>query len=156
VIVASNLGRPEEKVKVVELSNFDPNEVDMLTIVMIGASSSKAFTRGSGITVAFTPRGYESKAARTQPAPPPTVVNATAAAAVAAAAALPPQPSPSQAPAALPEPVAAAAPVAPPGPPAPPPPSAASLAAQHKNPIRAGVAFLRNRARGSNLPEDQK
>lgn len=70
VIVASNLGRAEEKVRVVPLAEFDPNDVDMLTIVLIGASSSKSFVRGDGRTVAFTPRGYASKSVA-EPAPPP-------------------------------------------------------------------------------------
>ena len=62
VVIASNLGRPEEKVRVVTLSEFNPEEIDMLTIVMFGSSQSKSFTRGSGETVAYTPRGYAKKA----------------------------------------------------------------------------------------------
>lgn len=60
VIIGSNLGRPTERVRVVELSEFDPTEIDMLTIVIIGASTSRSFQRGSG-TVAYTPRGYAAK-----------------------------------------------------------------------------------------------
>jgi cobalt-precorrin 5A hydrolase/precorrin-3B C17-methyltransferase len=63
VIVASNLGRPGERVKVTTLSAFDPQSVDMLTIVLIGASASRILKRGDGRTVAFTPRGYDRKAA---------------------------------------------------------------------------------------------
>jgi cobalt-precorrin 5A hydrolase/precorrin-3B C17-methyltransferase len=62
VIIASNVGRPEEKVKIVTLADFDPEQIDMLTIVLIGASTSKAFVRGDGRTVAYTPRGYAKKA----------------------------------------------------------------------------------------------
>ena len=62
VIVASNVGRPTEQVRVVPLREFDPKVVDMLTIVMIGASTSRAFVRGDGKTVAYTPRGYAAKA----------------------------------------------------------------------------------------------
>ena len=61
VIIAGNLGRPEERVRIVPLSTFDPEEIDMLTIVVIGSSTSKAFSRGDGRTVAFTPRGYARK-----------------------------------------------------------------------------------------------
>lgn len=61
VIVASNLGRAEEKVHVVPLKDFDPDMVDMLTLVMVGASQSKAFRRGDGRTYAYTPRGYAKK-----------------------------------------------------------------------------------------------
>jgi cobalt-precorrin 5A hydrolase / precorrin-3B C17-methyltransferase len=62
VILGQSLGRPEEKVKVTMLAAFEPAEVDMLTIVLIGSSTSKAFTRGDGRTVAYTPRGYAKKA----------------------------------------------------------------------------------------------
>jgi cobalt-precorrin 5A hydrolase/precorrin-3B C17-methyltransferase len=64
VVIASNLGRPAEKVRVVELGEFNPEEIDMLTIVMFGSSQSKSFKRGSGETVAYTPRGYAKKAAK--------------------------------------------------------------------------------------------
>ncbi|HWA19296.1 MAG TPA: precorrin-3B C(17)-methyltransferase, partial [Devosia sp.] len=62
VIVASNLGRAEERVTVTTLADFDPATVDMLTIVLIGSSTSRAFTRGDGRTIAYTPRGYARKA----------------------------------------------------------------------------------------------
>ncbi|HTJ57937.1 MAG TPA: precorrin-3B C(17)-methyltransferase [Devosiaceae bacterium] len=62
VIVARNLGRPEQQVKTVPLAEFDPETVDMLTIVMIGSSTSRVFARGDGSVVAYTPRGYAKKA----------------------------------------------------------------------------------------------
>lgn len=62
VVVARSLGRPEEQVVVTTLAAFDPASVDMLTIVLVGASTSRAFTRGDGRTMAYTPRGYEKKA----------------------------------------------------------------------------------------------
>jgi len=62
VIVASSLGRPAEQVTVTTLAAFDPTTVDMLTIVLIGASTSRAVKRGDGKTIAFTPRGYHVKA----------------------------------------------------------------------------------------------
>lgn len=62
VIIASNLGRPAERVTVTTLTDFDPTMVDMLTIVLIGSSTSRAIKRGDGTTVAFTPRGYHVKA----------------------------------------------------------------------------------------------
>jgi cobalt-precorrin 5A hydrolase/precorrin-3B C17-methyltransferase len=61
VIVASNLGRPAQKVAVKTLGSFDPSTVDMLTIVLIGSSASRMLKRGNGATVAFTPRGYDRK-----------------------------------------------------------------------------------------------
>ena len=61
VVVASNLGRPEENVRIRNFSEFNPEEVDMLTLVMVGSSQSKSFMRGNGKTYAYTPRGYAKK-----------------------------------------------------------------------------------------------
>ena len=47
---------------VTSLAEFDPSVVDMLTIVLFGASTSRALRRGDGRTIAYTPRGYERKA----------------------------------------------------------------------------------------------
>ncbi len=66
VIIAKSLGRPEEDVRVVRLDALDTEEIDMLTIVLIGSSQSKAFTRGDGNMVTFTPRGYQRKAEAAQ------------------------------------------------------------------------------------------
>ncbi len=63
VVIGSNLGRPSQRVRVVTLEAFDPSEIDMLTIVLFGASTSKAFLRGDGLK-AYTPRGYAAKANR--------------------------------------------------------------------------------------------
>ena len=62
VVVASNLGRSTDALTTTTLAAFDPHAVDMLTIVVIGASASRAFTRGDGRTIAYTPRGYARKA----------------------------------------------------------------------------------------------
>ncbi len=62
VIVARDLGRSDERVTVTTLAAFDPETVDMLTIVLFGASQSRAFVRGNGEAVAYTPRGYDLKA----------------------------------------------------------------------------------------------
>jgi cobalt-precorrin 5A hydrolase/precorrin-3B C17-methyltransferase len=64
VIVASNLGRPAQKVEITTLFSFEPAKVDMLTIVLIGSTTSRILKRGDGRTVAFTPRGYARKAER--------------------------------------------------------------------------------------------
>jgi cobalt-precorrin 5A hydrolase/precorrin-3B C17-methyltransferase len=61
VIIASNLGRPEENVRIVSFKDFNPDDVDMLTLVMVGSSQSKSFARGDGRTYAYTPRGYAKK-----------------------------------------------------------------------------------------------
>jgi cobalt-precorrin 5A hydrolase/precorrin-3B C17-methyltransferase len=64
VVVASNLGRPAQKVELTTLWAFEPAHVDMLTIVVVGASTSRTLRRGDGRTIAYTPRGYERKADR--------------------------------------------------------------------------------------------
>jgi cobalt-precorrin 5A hydrolase/precorrin-3B C17-methyltransferase len=61
VVIASSLGRPEEQVKIVRFADFNPDDVDMLTLVMVGSSQSKSFTRGDGKAYAYTPRGYAKK-----------------------------------------------------------------------------------------------
>ncbi len=61
VVIASNLGRPTERTKIVNFADFNPDEVDMLTLVMVGSSQSKSFMRGDGKTYAYTPRGYAKK-----------------------------------------------------------------------------------------------
>lgn len=61
VIIATNLGRPTEKVKTVAFKDFNPEEIDMLTIVLVGSSQSKIITRGDGQSYCYTPRGYANK-----------------------------------------------------------------------------------------------
>lgn len=57
VLVARNLGRPGETVEIVPLDGFDPDAVDMLSIVIIGNSESRIVRTVSGDRMA-TPRGY--------------------------------------------------------------------------------------------------
>lgn len=66
VLLASNLGRPEEKLTRRTLATLETDEVDMLTVVLIGASQSKAFETGDAGAGAdgwriYTPRGYAKK-----------------------------------------------------------------------------------------------
>ena len=58
VLLARNLGRAEESVVCVSLAELDPERVDMLTLVMIGASSTQ---RVAGTSWVYTPRGYAGK-----------------------------------------------------------------------------------------------
>jgi cobalt-precorrin 5A hydrolase / precorrin-3B C17-methyltransferase len=58
VVIASSLGRPDEKIRILRFDEFNPEDVDMLTLVMVGSSQSKSFKRGDGRTSAYTPRGY--------------------------------------------------------------------------------------------------
>jgi cobalt-precorrin 5A hydrolase/precorrin-3B C17-methyltransferase len=57
VILARNLGRADEAVTVTTLADFDTKAVDMLTLVIIGNSQTRAGTAGH----VFTPRGYKAK-----------------------------------------------------------------------------------------------
>ncbi|MGF1561979.1 MAG: precorrin-3B C(17)-methyltransferase [Geminicoccaceae bacterium] len=61
VVLARNLGRDQEHLSVHTLADFDPNLVDMLSLVLIGASSSRRLTLGDGSTRVYTPRGYAIK-----------------------------------------------------------------------------------------------
>jgi len=61
VVIASNLGRPEESVRIVAFADFDASVVDMLTLVMVGSSQSRSLKRGDGRSYAYTPRGYARK-----------------------------------------------------------------------------------------------
>lgn len=57
VLLASNLGRPEEELKYRTLGTLDIDEVDMLTVVMVGSSASRHIALGRGDAI-YTPRGY--------------------------------------------------------------------------------------------------
>ncbi len=60
VIVARNLGREGEAVSVTTLAGLDPERVDMLSIVLVGSSETRAAAIGRRTRV-FTPRGYARK-----------------------------------------------------------------------------------------------
>ncbi len=64
VVIATNLSRSRETVKIVPFAEFNADDVDMLTLVMVGSSRSKSFKRGDGSTHAYTPRGYARKRER--------------------------------------------------------------------------------------------
>tara|TARA_R110002126_G_scaffold94697_1_gene223322 strand:- start:292 stop:2139 length:1848 start_codon:yes stop_codon:yes gene_type:complete len=61
VILATNLGREGELVRVVDLAKLDIDDVDMLTVVIIGSSESRTTMTGDGKTWVYTPRGYSGK-----------------------------------------------------------------------------------------------
>ncbi|MGI9355937.1 MAG: precorrin-3B C(17)-methyltransferase [Rhizobiaceae bacterium] len=61
VIVATNLGRDGETLRVVPLGELDVDDVDMLTVVIIGSSQTRTVSTGSGTTWVYTPRGYAAK-----------------------------------------------------------------------------------------------
>ena len=63
VLLCSNLGRPTENLRLRHLESLEVDEVDMLTVVLVGSSQSKSFQTGD-ISVGdlgqrvYTPRGY--------------------------------------------------------------------------------------------------
>ena len=64
VVLARNLGRDGESVRVVELKALTPDDADMLTVVLVGSSRTRLVSRGTHRFV-YTPRGYATKQART-------------------------------------------------------------------------------------------
>jgi cobalt-precorrin 5A hydrolase/precorrin-3B C17-methyltransferase len=61
VILATNLGRDGEHVRIVPLGALDIDEVDMLTVVIVGSSNSRVIQTGDGRDWVYTPRGYSAK-----------------------------------------------------------------------------------------------
>ena len=60
VMLASSLGRPEEEVRYRRLDALEVDEVDMLTVVLVGSSHSRLAQLGEGPRM-YTPRGYARK-----------------------------------------------------------------------------------------------
>jgi len=60
VLLASSLGRPEERLVWRTLAALAVDEVDMLTVVLVGSSQSRMVATGDGPRM-FTPRGYARK-----------------------------------------------------------------------------------------------
>ena len=58
VVIARNLGRDGEQVRIVTLGTLDPADIDMLTVVLVGSSETRAVARGDGRHWVYTPRGY--------------------------------------------------------------------------------------------------
>ncbi len=61
VILATNLGRPGQACRVVTLGDLCIDDVDMLTVVVVGSSETRVLERGDGSTNVYTPRGYAVK-----------------------------------------------------------------------------------------------
>jgi len=71
VLLAANLGRPEETLVYRRLDELQVSEVDMLTVVLVGSSQSKLAQLGEGPRM-YTPRGYAKRIdGAGTPAPPP-------------------------------------------------------------------------------------
>ena len=60
VVLATNLGRHGERVRIVPLAELDVDAVDMLTVVIVGSRETRTVRQGGRIW-AYTPRGYAAK-----------------------------------------------------------------------------------------------
>ena len=60
VVLARALGRAEESVTIHDLARISADQVDMMTVVLVGASQSRRVIVG-GHSRVFTPRGYAAK-----------------------------------------------------------------------------------------------
>jgi cobalt-precorrin 5A hydrolase/precorrin-3B C17-methyltransferase len=60
VLLASSLGRPEEEIRYRRLDALEVDEVDMLTVVLVGSSNTRLAHLGAGPRM-YTPRGYARK-----------------------------------------------------------------------------------------------
>ncbi|WP_406218825.1 precorrin-2 C(20)-methyltransferase [Streptomyces decoyicus] len=61
VILARDIGGPEESVRTVHLADLDPLQVDMRTLLIVGSSQTQAVRRDDGTEIVWTPRRYPEK-----------------------------------------------------------------------------------------------
>lgn len=61
VVLGHSIGRPEERIEHLTLGALEVEMVDMLTVVCVGAASSRQIGLPSGQTWAYTPRGYKPR-----------------------------------------------------------------------------------------------
>jgi cobalt-precorrin 5A hydrolase/precorrin-3B C17-methyltransferase len=60
VMIGRMLGRPEESMLHTTLAALAVDDVDMMSVVLVGASQTRRYRR-SGIDAVYTPRGYAKK-----------------------------------------------------------------------------------------------
>lgn len=60
VILARNLGRSGQEVRVITLEQLAPDLADMRTVILIGSSQTKLIPRADGGTWVYTPRSYQA------------------------------------------------------------------------------------------------
>lgn len=58
VVVARNLGRPDERIRITCLAEITPDAADMVTVLLVGSSSTRLIPRQDGQAWVYTPRGY--------------------------------------------------------------------------------------------------
>jgi cobalt-precorrin 5A hydrolase / precorrin-3B C17-methyltransferase len=59
VILARNLGRSGQEVKVITLGEFAPESADMRTVILVGSSQTCLIPRADGGNWVYTPRSYQ-------------------------------------------------------------------------------------------------
>ena len=57
MLIARNLARLDEEVRIIPLADLGPDDADMTTLVLIGNSRTRLITRGRRRWL-YTPRGY--------------------------------------------------------------------------------------------------
>ncbi|MGB5830905.1 MAG: precorrin-3B C(17)-methyltransferase [Thiohalocapsa sp.] len=67
VILGWDVGRPDERITVTTLSEVEPDQVDMRTLLIIGSSQTRQFPRRDGGAWVYTPRWYPDSAADPDP-----------------------------------------------------------------------------------------
>ncbi|WP_428687137.1 precorrin-3B C(17)-methyltransferase [Roseibium sp.] len=87
VVLGVNLGRPEETLRITTLEALSVDDVDMLTTVLVGSSTTRTVMRGDGKPFVYTPRGYakridapkivETDQDKTPPAAAPSAASST-------------------------------------------------------------------------------
>ncbi|MER5732762.1 precorrin-2 C(20)-methyltransferase [Streptomyces sp. NPDC002138] len=58
VVLARDVGGPEQSIRIVRLADLDPAQVDMRTLLLIGSSQTRVVRRGDGRQIVWTPRRY--------------------------------------------------------------------------------------------------
>jgi len=61
VVIARNLGRERESTRLADLGSLNSVEIDMLTVLIIGSTTTSVIRREDGGFWVYTPRGYERK-----------------------------------------------------------------------------------------------
>ena len=59
-LIAKNVGRDGETLKVINLKEIDPGEIDMRTLLIIGSSKTRRINRPGGLQYMYTPRSYST------------------------------------------------------------------------------------------------
>lgn len=57
VVLGADVGRPDERTRIVTLANLAPAMVDSRTVILVGSSRTRQ-VRVGGRTLAYTPRSY--------------------------------------------------------------------------------------------------